>query len=318
MHVSVGFSIHRPEVLALTEPVMREHQCICMEEPRTPGFNAMLRGEMDIAEYLMAVDFEFPVFARMTCELLQVLNAEGRVVLQVDPYMEALLEVHELFASGGAPEDVPQGTLAAVVYQCEKAWYGALLGFYTRSMGKDFMAQVEAVKTFGRADAARGRLRDDLRAQEIARIAGCGEHQSIYVEAGYIHTYLLTALRRRLPHGVEVRPKYLMESVVRELEGKRQALGPGDVLTLTYTYKPDYQGEAADLQAARSLVRIKILHKEEMDADPAGFPHTRDEVAASRLVRALNFEQCREVYAQIQRADTRTARRMVEEYVAGL
>ncbi|THB69831.1 MAG: hypothetical protein D6E12_04040 [Desulfovibrio sp.] len=169
------------------------------------------------------------------------------------------------------------------------------------------------MKTFGRSDAARGRLRDDLRAQELARIAP--EYESVYVEAGYVHTYLLTTLRRRVPEGVEVRPLYLMEDLVKEMDGRRRAMGPGDVLTLTYTYKPDYQGSKADLQAARSLIRIKILHKDEIDENLHEFPHTRDEVMASNLVRGLEYEDCRELYPLVRQATTVEAKRIVEEYV---
>lgn len=313
MLISVAYSIHRPEMLALAEPVMWEHEAICLEEPPTPGFSDMLEGRLDIGEYLQGTDYEYPRFSAMSCELLRRMHAAGRRVMQVDVYLEVLAGIHERFAAGEGPADIAPGTLEMAVYAMEKRWYGALLRFYQASVGADFEALVDSVKVFGKADASRGRLRDDLRAQAIADLAP--EFRSMYVEAGYVHAFLLPALRRRLPKGVSVRPVYLMESLVRELTGARQALGPGDVLTIRYTYNPEYEGREADLQAARSLVRIKILRKEEFEGDGEGFPHTRDEVEASRLVRCLSYEECRELYRRIRRLPTDEARAVVSGYV---
>lgn len=314
MRISVAFSIHRPEVIPLCEPGMRSHRAVCLEEPETPGFLDMLEGRMSIDDYLMGTDFEYPQFSVLMCELLQTLHQEGKPILQVDPYMDVLAGIHERFAAGEGPDDIEPGTLQRAVYERERLWSGALLDFYQKSMSPDFRNLVEAVKFFGKADAARGRLRDDLRAQTLAELAQ--KYDSLYVEAGYIHTYLLTALRRRAPQGAKIKPLYLLEPLVRELTGERQPMGPGDVLTITYTYKPEYTGHKADLQAARSLVRIKILRKEEYPDGHEDFPHTRDEVEASRLVRALDFAECETLYGRIRSMKTADAKNLVSEFVA--
>ena len=317
MLVSVAYSIHRPEAVQLAAPAMRGHAAVVLEEPEGPGFQDMLSGVLSIDDYLMATDFEYPDFSRLMCSLLRELHAEGKTILQIDPYMEVLGNIHERFAGGGSPEDIPDDSLERAVYRAEKLWSGALLDFYAKSARGTFRDVVEGVKFFGKADAARGRLRDDLRAQAIADLVRKRpDLESLLVEAGYIHVYLLTALRRWLPEGCVLKPLYLLEPVVRELEGRRQHMGPGDALTVSYVYNPDYDGERADLQAARSLVRIKILTKDELPDDPAGFPHTRDEVEASRLVRSLDYGECERAYRAIRRLPTAEARAWVASYVA--
>lgn len=317
MLVSVAFSIHRPEVVPLAAQAMREHEVIVLEEPETPGFRDMLAGRLSIDDYLMGTDFEFPAFSRLMCGLVRDLHAEGRSIVQIDPYMEVLGAIHQRFADGQTPEDLPDNGLERAVYRAEHAWSGALLDFYAKSARGGFRQVVDAVKFFGKADAARGRLRDDLRAQAIAALAESRpESTSICVEAGSIHVSLLNALRRRLPGHCRLRPLYLLEPVIRKLEDRRRHLGPGDVLTITYVYNPDYDGARADLQAARSLVRIKILRKDEMAEDPAGFPHTRDEVEASRLVRSLDFKECERAYQAVRGMPTAEARLWVTDYVA--
>ncbi len=320
MRVSIAYSIHRPEIVPLAAKAMRAHQTIVLEEPETPGFADMLAGNMAIDDYLMGADFEYPLFSRRMCELLRELHAQGRDILQIDPYMEVLAAIHERFANGGSPDDIPDSSLERAVYRAEHAWSGTLLAFYRTSAQGSFRETVDAVKLFGKADAARGRLRDDLRAQAIARLVKelmqeRPDSGPVLVEAGYIHVYLLTALRRRLPPGCELRPLYLMESVVRGIEGRRQHMGPGDVLTISYVYNPDRDGHEADLQAARSLVRIKILQKDELEGDGQGFPHTRDEVQASRLVRSLDYAGCERAWRAIRRLPTPQAREWVARYV---
>jgi hypothetical protein len=97
--------------------------------------------------------------------------------------------------------------------------------------------------------------------------------------------------------------------------GKRQALGPGDILTLLYVYHPHFQKEEAHLLAARSIVFIKLLQKEELKAVPGAYPHTRDEVTALQMVRSLSFEDCKNLYPHIRLAKTEDARSIVDAYL---
>jgi hypothetical protein len=106
-----------------------------------------------------------------------------------------------------------------------------------------------------------------------------------------------------------------MAPVVRQLCNRRQTLGPGDKLTLHYSYRPDYATPHADLLAARSLIHSKIQAKEEMPGSAEEFPHTRDEVETAALVERLSYADCKALYAQVKHTTTREARAIVRNYL---
>ena len=323
IRVTLAFSTHRPEVLAQARAAAWGHHAVLLEEPPTPGFTAMLAGELDVDEYLLNVDYEFPAFARASCLLWRELHAQGAAIAQVGPFLEALVGIHERFAAGESPDDIAPGSFERVVYEAERGWSAALLGYYAASADPNFERVVHAVQNFARADAARGRLRDSLRAQAIAGlIAENPKWTRVYIEAGYIHHFLLPRLRRAIPKA-EVSPVWLMERAARFLAGIRQVLNPGDKLTFLYTCRPDAHGPRPDLLAARALVHVKIERKQEYGqrfmggrVDP--WPHTRDEAACSALASRLSFDQCRELFARIRRLPTSEARAEAEAFAAAM
>jgi hypothetical protein len=109
--VSVGLCLHRPEMIPLISEAMRRHHAVFLEEPPAPGFDQMIRGELSIDDYLLPIDVEYPLFSRKMCELLQDLYAEGKAILQVEPFVESLLTIHEFFAEGHKPEDLNKNSI---------------------------------------------------------------------------------------------------------------------------------------------------------------------------------------------------------------
>ncbi|MFP4393023.1 MAG: hypothetical protein ACLFPG_09215 [Desulfohalobiaceae bacterium] len=301
----LGYTSYRLETLPFVRNRMRRYQCIALEEPPTPGFKEMLRQELDIEEYLLLTDFGFPEFARQQCRLLQELYAEGKTILQVEPFLQELVNIHEYFAAGGSPPGIPKGTTTREVYDCEKLWTGRLLSFYQKSRSREFARIVQAVKDFSRMDAQKGRLRDEMRGQALQDLFRF--YQSMYVEAGYIHFVLLKELYQRLPQSYSLQTFYSLQSFFKPRIGKRQILGPGDVLTLIYTWRPDYQGPRTDLLAAQSLIYNKIVYKEEIQEEPESCPHSRDEIQAVQLARSLDYEQCEELFQEIRHLPTAQA-----------
>jgi hypothetical protein len=312
MKITVAFSPHRAEALPFAADTMRKHEAIVLEEPANPLLVGMLEQEVPIDEYLLEMDFEFPRFAGKSCELLRELYRQGKKILQVDPFMERLREIHDFFGEGGSPEGIQDGASHHAVYREEHKWTAALLAYYQKSAGRDFDEIVSAVKTFARADASRGRLRDRLRAEKIASMAR--SYESVYVEAGELHVPLLGELRRRIAAQDLLKPLYLMESVVKRLGGKGRALGPGDLLTLIYAFRPEYEGRRADLMAARNLIHVKILKKVEIEEGEDRFPHTRDQIESNHLVEGLTYTECGGLFEKIRSLRTEEAREVARAY----
>lgn len=48
--VTLGFTVFRPETAPFAARAMEGHDLIVLEEPRTPGFEEMLGGELPIDE----------------------------------------------------------------------------------------------------------------------------------------------------------------------------------------------------------------------------------------------------------------------------
>ncbi|WP_291321359.1 hypothetical protein [Desulfonatronospira sp.] len=305
--ICLGYTSYRLETLPFVREKMQSYQCIVLEEPPTPGFQEMLRGEMAVQDYLMLTEFGFPGFAHSQCKLLQEMHARGKEILQVEPFVEELIGIHEFFAAGGTPEQIRAGTRARLVYEAERDWSARLMDFYKVSGSRQsFSSLVQAVKDFAGADAEKGRLRDSMRARALEIILPA--YESVYLEAGYIHFFLAGEVYMRKPARSAMETFYSMQKFFRTRLGKRQLLGPGDVLTLLYTWMPDYVGHRADLLAARSLIYNKIVHKEEMLEEVDKYPHSLDELKAVQLAGSLDYEQCRELYQNIRGLSTQEAR----------
>jgi hypothetical protein len=311
--ITIGFSTHRPETLPFAAAQMQRHEAILLEEPGIPGFEQMLKGDLSIENYLRETEFEYPEFSRRSCELFQTLYQHGKHLFQVDPFITQLNAIHDFFASGGTPQEIKPDTTRHRVYNAEHDYSAALLAYYEKCLTAPFNKVVDLVKRFAREDARRGRLRDQMRAEAI--IAIIPPYETVYVEAGLLHLSLLNQLAKKLPAAYFIRPVYLLAPVVRQLNTRRQALGPGDKLTLLYTYRPDYDQTRADRLAAQSLIYTKILIKEEMVGAENSFPHTRNEVESAALVQQLTYSDCEALYACIKNRTTKEAMQVVRAYL---
>jgi hypothetical protein len=315
MHqISLVFSSHRPETLSLSAPLMESHEAIFLEEPPTAGFESLLQGTLPLEDYLLAVDMEFPEFFRQTCALLQTLHEKQKKILQVEPYLETLAGIHEFFADGGSPRDLVPDSEQFTVYQAEKKATSALLQYYQTVIKGSFEETIETVKTFARADAARLLLRDSLRARAL--VSKVLKFSRAYVEAGYMHYALRGKLTNALSGRAKLQPIFLMAPIVKPLLGKRQAFGPGDLLTLLYLYHPKIRGAQVDLMAARSLVFIKLLEKQEMEVDDSLYPHTHNELKTIQMTQILTFGDCKRLFPEIRLAKTNEALTVVQTYLS--
>jgi hypothetical protein len=292
---------------------MEQHQIIVLEEPPHPNFADMLSGNLSIADYLMEMDIEFPEFDRLMCDEIRRLYQKGKKLLQIEPYLERLLNIHEYFAQGMAPEDVLDMADLNGVYLAEKAATGALINFYARSMEKDFKQVIESVKAFATADARRSNLRSALRSKAISAL---DTTKKIYVESGYIHYPLCQYLLHNFKNTQNIRPVYLMQSVFRKLGCKRRNMGPGDILTLYYALNLPIKQDVANLLAARSLIYTQLIETQEMLPDPNDMtPHTSDEARVNRLVDRLGFEDCKTIYSEIRFKNRQESWEFVQSYV---
>ncbi|MFO8084249.1 MAG: hypothetical protein R6U27_08030 [Desulfobacterales bacterium] len=312
--ITIGYSTHRTESLSFAAGLMASHDVIILEDPPTPGFEDMLKSKMGIDEYLQHTDTEYPDFAHLQLHLVREQYKIGKIIFQVEPFIEILLKIHEFFADGGSPDQIETGTLMFDVYQAEKHATGHLLAFYQASMNSGFEQIVEAVKNFAKADAARFRLRDNLRAQAIEKLIP--SYSSIYVESGEIHIALCKELRKLLNSEVSVKPRFIMEPVYRKLSGKRHIFSPGDILTLYYVFHPQLKNPILDTLASRSLIYSKLLEKNEIIDTVTPYPHTRNEVETIRKVNALNREDCENLFKKIRLASSLKAQRIVDQHLA--
>jgi hypothetical protein len=312
--ITTGLCIHRPEMVPVIARVMETHDVIFLEEPPSPGFADMLNNRLDMDEYLMPMDLEYPEFSRRMCRVEQNLHARGKRLIQVEPFIEALLCIHEFLAQGNRPGDIAPDSLLQFVYQAEKNATAALLDYYRTAVAGSFEQAVSSVRQFARADAARFRLRDSLRAQEIARKAD--SHRSVFVEAGMIHLYLWQQLRHKLKDKFRVQPVFLDRSALQRPNPHHHTYSPGDQLTLAYVFHPGlFNDKWESLMAARSMVYSKIVQKEENHSNSTAFFHLTDEIDCIQTVRLLSLRDCRTLYPLIRHAGTANARLAVADHV---
>ncbi|MDX1707867.1 MAG: hypothetical protein R3274_04660 [Desulfobacterales bacterium] len=313
-HITIGFSIHRPEVVDLIADLMKGHEAIYLEEPPQPEFQDMLAGALPVDDYLMSVDIEYPIFSRRMCQLMRKFYDDGTKIVQVEPFLQHLLDVHDFFSRGHRPEELKPDTLQHQVYVAERDATKALLKFYETVIDGSFDAAVSAVMRFARADAARFRLRDALRAGALS--TELTPYASAYVEAGSIHYGLYQQLKKKLPAEVRVKPVFIDHQALKIIGRRGHLYGPGDQLTLRYILDPNSKNTDLEKRlAARSLVYTKLVEKEELSADLATFPHVRNEFACIQAVQQLTLADCHRLFPLIRLSKSVTARYVVDDYL---
>jgi len=312
--ITIGFSSHRVEAIPFARRLIKNYDVVILEEAYNPKFKDMLNKKLSIDEYLREESMEFPEFSCRMYALLQELHLRGKEILQIEPYMGRLMDIYEMFSEGKEPADVLKILDLREVYNAERIATGALLHFYEASMGKPFFRVIEAMKDFAKADAERFRLRDAMRAEAIARILP--EDKKVYIETGLMHILLERALRRACGKQWEIKSILLLGSVIKKLTGGEKVTPPGDILTTHYMSRRKDNEEYETLLAARSLIYILLLKKEEMRPTRAEkTPHVKDEIRTNELVNRLSLTECRELYSTIRFQKRSRALEIVKNYL---
>ena len=313
--ITLGLSIHRPDMVPFLADWMKRHDAVLLEEPPDESFEQMLQGTLAVDDYIQQLDVEYPAFSRDMCYQLRRLRAEGKNILQVEPFLEILIGIHEFFAEGHRPEELDPESVQYPVYLAERNATGALLAYYQIVMTGSFEESLEAIKRFARLDAARFRLRDSLRAQALAPLVK--KYPSAFIEAGVMHYPLWRRLRRQMPLQKQVRLIFIADAALHTLGKKGHLFGPGDQLTLLYIFHPTVaQPKREALLAARSLIYSKLVAKEELTENLNSLPHLRDELACIQIARRLSTADCRRLFPLVCGATSSDARQIVAEYLA--
>ncbi len=314
--VTIGFTLHRPEMVPLMAVHMQTPDALFLEEPPTEEFDRMLSGSISLDEYVMTLDSAYPQFTKRMCAVLREFKSNGKKIFQVEPYLENLLALHDFFADGGRPDDLNKNTLIYLVYLAEKKSTGALLNYYQTTANRSFDMTVDAVKHFARSDAERFRLRDALRSQALSALVE--KFRSSFVEAGMMHYPLKRLMARQAPRSLRIKTVFPANDIVKCLNQKGHLYGPGDQLTLLYIFHPEITAtERETLLAARALIYSKIVIKEELNPDMAAYPHLRDELICIKVTRGLSVNDCRRLFARIRGVNTLEARQIVSEDIMG-
>ena len=189
------------------------------------------------------------------------------------------------------------------------------MAYYKDSMTASFDKSLEAVLKFARMDARRFRMRDRLRAQELAPLLQ--KYQSSYIEAGLMHYPICRLLRKQISQSVSIRTVFLADAALKNMGESGHLYGPGDQLTLLYIFHPDMAETMREkLLAARSMVYSKIIHKDEITDGKNRLPHLSDELKCIRSVNQLSVDDCRYLFQLVRRSSSHSARQIVTEYLS--
>ncbi len=283
----VLFTSHRVEMLKHFEEIAKDYDTIVIEEPKDSLFERMLKGEITIDYYVENTNTSFPLYSTYQCEVLRKLYSMGKRIYQVEPYLEILEDIHRAIESKRA---LPSDEMAMKVRSIEKKVGEAWIDYQEAFMKRDFDALVDSAVRFTKADAERFIVRDEMRAEAIAKIGDC------LVEAGQIHILLPEILKEK---GFDVKVVDLPREVANKL-GIEFYLNPGNELTIRYMLGEDVGDDEAKLMCAQSIIYVSLIPKDELlpsNDDP--YPHLKRECRIAKKVRKLSYDECKELFYRI-------------------
>lgn len=242
------------------------------------------------------------------------------MVTQIEPYLAKLNEIHESVEKGLKPADLTHQPETKAVYDAENMTFGALLNYY-QSVDKTFAETAQAVMDFASRDAQRIKLRDQMRAEAIISFIRTNRLQEkfIYIEAGYIHFALRPAfLKRQEEHRHQARQVFILAEPSRNLSYRQGGRAvdfispPGDLLTLHYMFRGKFNEALGKLLAARSLIYVSLLTKEELlPTQEQPTPHLAEEVRLKAFVDKLDYKACETIFCQVKTLPIAEARKML-------
>jgi len=315
MHAEIHlvYSSHRPETIGLTTHLMEDSDLIILEEPPHPDFTKMLCASIPIDDFLLEQDIEYPEFSFQQYSLLQQLSSAGKTILQVEPFLQHLLEIHMFFAAGHSPQELDRGSLLYQIYSAEHNATARLIHFYQSSTRDEFDQIVIAVNEFAQADAERLRLRDTLRAEKILSVLA-NMKKKTFIEAGPIHFYLEQLLCRNHRETANLTITNVDQKALRKLGTSGNLFSPGDELTLYHQMQNSNQSSQTKLLAARALIYNKIVCKEEITESTSLYPHVQNEYESIRFANTLSYKDCEKVFSAIRFLSTQRSLEYVEQF----
>ncbi len=294
MDVTVLFTSHRVEMLRHFEEEARKRDVIIIEEPRDENFEKMLKGEVSVEEYVRNLNTSFPLYSKHQCEILRRLYGEGKRIYQVEPYLEIIEEIYRAIEEGRF-EELPNEGRVGVVRRVERYVNEAWVDYQEAFIRKDFDALVDATVRFTKADAERFKVRDRMRAEDLAELIK-GERGSVLIEAGQIHILLPEYLKEM---NLNVSTMNLPEMVAKML-GIELYPNPGNELTKLYMLGRDVDEDEARLMAARGIIYISLIPKNEMlPSEENPYPHLIKENKVAKAVSKLSYEACKKLFYKI-------------------
>ncbi len=309
---TIGLTPHRLEFLPAMTALMAQHKSIVLEEPPHEGLNSFLKGRVSIEEILEDLEAGFPEYTKAAYRHLKVFHDQGLRICQVEPYLEGVFVIHKLIEEEGcSPQDISRLPFLAEVYKYEHQATGALLDFYA-AMGAPFEEVLSKLKAFAQADAQRLDFRDQLRARAIRKLLS---HlpMPIFIEAGYIHLRLIYYLARN-KGAWRLCVRNLLLEATRAHGLSSFWPSPGDGLTSYYLLGKRHRHVSEDLLAARSLVYIKLIEKEEMfPSAQKKFPHLYHELIWRIFANFLSYEDCKRLDRFIRLLPTNEARSLAQK-----
>lgn len=317
--LTLALSTHRLETLKITANLMEQSDLILLEEPPHPDFHWMLEGRCAIEEHLLELDIEYPLFVSGQYQLLRTLHKQGKKILQVEPFWQYLYQIQDFLADGHGPQEIDRTSVLYSVYEHERIATGRLIAYYKAVRGSKFDKILKTMDLFARADAARFRLRDELRANAIMGQLRSNHGSRVYVEAGAIHLLLNKYLAERLAAfttGWQMHTHFIEQEVTRSIGGGGRLVSPGDELTLEYMFDRPVRSRRSELLCAQALIYTKLVRKEEYDGEQEGFPHTINDMETIRIVRRLGLAGCRELFFALRSLDSVEASEYVQKYLS--
>ena len=91
----------------------------------------MLDGKITIDAYLENQELEYPEFSRRMAQVLRERRKAGTRLVQVEPFIDLLLSIHDRFANGDGPQDLPAGTDLYRVYCARTLCYQGAARLFT-------------------------------------------------------------------------------------------------------------------------------------------------------------------------------------------